>query len=106
MSRHSKGQHNRKLHQIVSKPESDRKPSQVGSEEDGSQSQRIKQTNHSRQEICTTNGTYKPAKEIRGGKQEMIQNNLTNSKASSFVDPHLTEKSTNRGCHAYETKVR
>ena len=103
MSRHSEGQHNRKLHKIVSKPESDGKPSQVGSREEqglsnGWQSERIKQTD-SHHQICATNGT-KPAKEIRGGKQKI--NSLINSKESSCLDQHLTEKSTDRGSSTHE----
>ena len=103
MSRHSEGQHNRKLYKIVSKP--DEIPNQVGSGEEpslsnGWQSEQIKQTN-SRHQIHATNGT-KPAnfKEIRGGKQET--NSLTNSKPSSFLDQHLTEKSTDRGSSTHE----
>ena len=101
MNRHSEGQHNSKLYKIVSKP--DRRPSQVGSGEElslsnGWQSEQIKQTN-SRHQIRATNGT-KPAKEIRGGKQKI--NSLINSKASSCLDQHLTEKSTDRGNSTHE----
>ena len=98
MSRHSEGQHNRKLYKIVSKP--DGRPNQVGSGEEPSLSNgwQSEQTNSCHQ-IRATNGT-KPAKEIRGGKQKI--NSLINSKASSCLDQHLTEKSTDRGNSTHE----
>ena len=86
MSRQSEGQHNRKLHLIVSKPESDGKPDIVKSEE-------VKQTlSHHR--IRATNGA-RPAKETwsmaRAGKQE------TDSLTDSKPDQHLAERSNDRG---------
>ena len=78
MSRQSEGRHNRKLHQIVSKPESDGKPNIVKSEE---------ATN-------ATNGA-RPAKKTwsvaRAGKQE------TDSLTDSKPDQHLAERNNDRG---------
>ena len=89
MSRHSEGQHNRKLHKIDS--------SQVGVVEEpilnnGWHLEQGKQTDS----VYATNG-IKPAKEIRSEKQEKSV-----SKASSCLDQHVTERSANRSNTTHE----
>ena len=96
MSKHSEGQHSRRLHKIV--PNAGGNQCQVGSAEEPSlnsdwQPGQVEQTNSHHQIHHATNGT-KPRKEISGGKKEAFR--LADNKPSSFTDQHSTVRSTNQ----------
>ena len=96
MSKHSEGQHSRRLHRIV--PNANGNQCQVGSAEEPSlnsdwQPGQVEQTNSHHQIHHATNGT-KPGKEISGGKKEAFR--LADNKPSSFIDQHSTVRSTNQ----------
>ena len=103
MSKHSEGQHSRKLHKIV--PNADGSQSQVGSAEEPSlnsdwQPGQVKQTNSHHQIHHTTDG-IKSGKEISGGKREAFR--LADNKPSSFIDQHSTVRNANHGTSTHES---